>query len=208
MAHGEDAGATRRLENSIAELRGVRQARVETRDNGIASVRVLVVPERATPDTAHKVLEIIRTETGESLDRNAVQILHAGKSTPTANQRRRLSSLATERTSDRFKARVVLELAGDTVEGESDSPNEKAFTLRSVARATLHSLRELMPRALALESVHLFNTGAHELAIVALTHGDHTLVGSALVRIDQHDAIARATLDAVNRSIARFQAAV
>ena len=206
MGYAKDAGA-RRLEDSIAELRGVRQARVETNGSGISSVRVLVVPERATSDTLERVLEIIRDETGEAIDRDSVEMLHAGRGTPKRLQRRRLSSLATERTTDRFKARVVLELAGDTLEGESDSPNEKAFTLRSVARATLHSLRELMPRALALESVHLFNTGSHELAIVALTHGDRTLVGSALVRVDEHDAIARATLDAVNRSVAAPQAA-
>lgn len=207
MSYAKDAGA-RRLEDSIAELRGVRQARVETNGTGISSVRVLVIPEHATSDTITAVLNVIRDETGESLDRDVVQVLHAGRATPKSMQRRRLSSLATERTPDRFKARVVLELSGDTLEGESDSPNEKAFTLRSVARATLHSLRELMPRALSLESVHLFNTGAHELAIVALTHGDHTLVGSALVRVDEHDAIARATLDAVNRSVALPQAAI
>lgn len=206
MSDAKDAGA-RRLEDSIAELRGVRQARVERNGSGISSVRVLVVPERATDDTVERVLQVIRTETGESVDRDAVEVLHAGRTAPKWPQRRRLSTLATERTLDRFKARVVLDLEGDTLEGESDSPNEKAFTLRSVARATLHSLRELMPRALALESVHLFNTGSHELAIVALTHGDQTLIGSALVRFDEHDAIARATLDAVNRSVTAPQAA-
>lgn len=206
MSYAKDAGA-RRLEDSIAELRGVRQARVETNGSGISSVRVLVVPERATDDTIERVLQVIRNETGESIDRDAVEVLHAGRAASKWPQRRRLSTLATERTPERFKARVVLDLAGDVLEGESDSPNEKAFTLRSVARATLHSLRELMPRSLALESVHLFNTGAHELAIVALTHGGQTLVGSALVRVDEHDAIARATLDAVNRSVTAAQPA-
>ena len=205
MSYAKDAGA-RRLEDAIAELRGVRRARVETNGTGISAVRVLVVPERATADTLDRVLDVIRDETGESLARDSVEILHTGRDALRSAQRRRLSSLATERTPDHFKARVVLELAGDTLEGESESPNERAFTLRSVARATLHSLRELMPRALALESVHLFNTGMHDLAIVALTHGDQTLVGSAVVRVDEHDAVARATLDAVNRSVTASQA--
>ncbi len=200
MSYAKDAGA-RRLEDAIAALRGVRRARVEKNGTGISAVRVLVVPERATADTLDRVLDVIRDETGESLARDSVEILHTGRDASRSAQRRRLSSLATERTPDHFKARVVLELAGDTLEGESESPNERAFTLRSVARATLHSLRELMPRALALESVHLFNTGTHDLAIVALTHGDQTLVGSAVVRVDEHDAVARATLDAVNRSV-------
>ncbi|MDQ4095546.1 MAG: hypothetical protein M3174_04990 [Actinomycetota bacterium] len=204
MSYAKDAGA-RRLEDAIAALRGVRRARVEKNGTGISAVRVLVVPERATADTLDRVLDVIRDETGESLARDSVEILHTGRDASRSAQRRRLSSLATERTPDHFKARVVLELAGDTLEGESESPNEKAFTLRSVARATLHSLRELMPRALALESVHLFNTGTHDLAIVALTHGDQTLVGSAVVRVDEHDAVARATLDAVNRSVTASQ---
>jgi hypothetical protein len=113
-----------------------------------------------------------------------------------------LSAIAIERSNERFYARVVLELGGDVLVGESDSPTEPSFEYRSVARATLQGLNELLSQDLDLDSVQVLPVGSSRLAVVTLGREGEILVGSALVRLDEHDAIARATLDAVNRTIA------
>ncbi len=113
--------------------------------------------------------------------------------------RRKLSSLATKRYHDRFMAQVSLELEGDSLVGEVDVPTGRRFEYRSVARAILESVRRLLPYALQLENVEVFNFGAERLAVVSVGSRDDVLVGSALVRSDELDAIARATLDAINR---------
>lgn len=201
MFETKDAGTVRRLENAITQLRGVRRARVVSGDNSIETVRVLVIPERATAETIRRVQAVILRETGLSLPGESIQVLRTGQTEPGSPQRRRLSSISTERTADRFKARVVLELCGDTLVGESDSPNERTSEFRSVARATLHGLDELLPCSVDLASVDVFDNGAHQTAIVAVSHPQGSMVGSALVRVDHHDAIARATLDAINRYV-------
>ncbi len=202
MSETKDAGAVRRLEDSITQLRGVRRTRIETSRGAIRSVRILVVPERTGADVAGRVAALLLRETGQVLSPEQIQVLRAGQSAPRPMQRRRLSSISTERTNSRFRARVVLELCGDTLAGESDAPNERTFELRSIARATLQGLSELLPERVELESVDVFGTGTHEVVIVAVDHVRGSLVGSALVRVDHHDAVARATLDAVNRLIA------
>ena len=196
----EIGGVARRLENSIAELRGVRRARVEWAEDGsIIAVRVLVIPELATKDVLAEVLAVIR-QSRATVDPGSIQILRANEGVvPDPLQRRRLSSIATERSATGFKARVMLELGGDTLIGESDSPSEQGFEHRSIARATLESMRELLVDRVELESVDLLQAGAGQLAIVTLSRNSGALVGSALVRVDHHDAIARATLDALNR---------
>lgn len=118
--------------------------------------------------------------------------------TPT---RRKLSSLATKRYGERFTAQVTLELHGDALVGEVDVPTGRRFEYRSVARAVLESVRRLIPYALQLENVDIFNFGADRLAVVSVSSRSDTLVGSAFVRADELDAIARATLDAINRVI-------
>ena len=199
-----DDGAVRRLEGLIAELHGVRQARLQIKEGSIEAVRVLVIPERDPAQVIHEVRSLISKEAGENLTREAIEILRSGN-VPASASRRRLSSIQTERTPDRFKARIVLELGGDTLVGESDSPSERSLEYRSIARATLASLRKLLRGAIDLESVEVLNSGSHQLALVALRSGAGPLVGSALVKFDHHDAVARATLDALNRYLSAPQ---
>ena len=198
LSVAEDAGTVRRLENAIAGLRGVRQARVEVSGRTVERVRVLVVPEHPTDEAVDEIRALIARE-GLSLAAGAIEVLRSNLVSFKARRRRKLSSISTERTPDRFKARVVLELGGDTLVGESDAPSERSFEYRSIARATLEGLRKLLRERVELESVQLLNSGSHQLALVALRHGGQTLVGSALVKLDYHDAVARATLDALNR---------
>ena len=199
MSATDDGGTARRLESSIGELRGVRRARVDVRQGAIQSVRVLVTPERSSAEVVDEVRAIIERSAGLRIASDAIEILSSDVSSSGSVQRRKLSSIATERSQHRFKARVVLELSGDTLVGESDSPTERTFELRSIARATLDSLRKLITGRIDLESVDVLNTGSYQLALVALRHDRGILVGSALVKLDHHDAIARATLDALNR---------
>jgi hypothetical protein len=196
----EDA-ANRRLEGAITGLRGVRRARVELESGRVKQARVLVIPERSTAESLAEVIAVIRRETGTSPLPGVVEILRPSNAEPNPLSRRKLSSISTERTPDRFKARVVIELGGDTLIGESDSPSEKSFEFRSIARATLESVRELLPDHVDLESVEILQAGAFQLAVVSLRHHRGPLVGSALVRVDFHDSIARATLDALNRYV-------
>lgn len=196
----EAGDAARRLEGSITELRGVRRARVEIEDNLINAVRVLVIPERSSRDIVAEVRGIISRH-GFRIDPSTIQVLRTTDAMSTPLQRRRLSSIATERTADRFKARVVLELGGDVLIGEDDSPSEQTFEHRSIARATLESVRELLDHRVDLESVDVLHAGTAQLAVVTLKQNGSTLVGSALIRVDHHDAIARATLDALNRHL-------
>ena len=198
MSATDDAFA-RRVENSIGEIRGIRRTRVDVKDGIVQGVRVLVIPERPNAEVVDEVRNIVQRDTGGRISSDAIEILRSNVSTSGPLQRRKLSSVATERTQDRFKARVVLELSGDTLVGESDSPSEKTFEFRSVARATLDSLRKLMTGRIDLELVDVLNSGSHQLAVVALRYDHGTLIGTALVKLDHHDAIERATLDALNR---------
>ncbi|MDQ3985070.1 MAG: hypothetical protein M3280_01030 [Actinomycetota bacterium] len=200
MAESGAARSALRIEQLLTALKGVRRARVQAEGDDL-KVRALVVPEKPTAEAISQIKFVIKEETGRDINDAAVEILRIGDDRGSRGRRRKLSSIATERSGERFKARVVLELAGDVLIGESDSPSERGFEYRSVAKATLESLSELLREIIDLESVELFDVGAGRLAVVTLKKRTETLVGSALVRLDDHDAIARATLDALNRSL-------
>lgn len=186
------------LRDAVARLRGVREARVNCDAAGMELV-VLTVPEKLEADTQ---AEVRRLAQRIGLDTKAFKVRVLGaRSSSTPPNRRKLSSLATKRYGERFTAQVTLELHGDALVGEVEVPSGRRFEYRSVSRAVLESVRRLIPYALQLENVDIFNFGADRLAVVSVSSRSDTLVGSAFVRTDELDAIARATLDAINRVI-------
>lgn len=202
MPKADEALPSLDLQHSLEGLRGVRGARVEAQGTEVMAVRVLVVPERGTQQTIADVRALASDAFDTEIDPERIEVLRVAEPLEEeGGRRRKLSGIAIERSDQRFQARVVLELGGDVLVGESDSPTEQSFEFRSVARATLEGLRELHDYDIALESVQVLPIGNGRLAAVTLGRGEETLLGTALVRLDEHDAIARATLDAVNRTI-------
>ena len=202
MAGSDYLRTALQLEKLILTLPGVRGAKVEAEGDGIRSVRVLVMPERQTDPTVREVRSLAAGDLGVELDPAAIHILRAGTEASKAVERparRRLSSLMTERSPSVFKTRVTLEMPGDVLIGESESYPGELFEHRSIAKAIIQGLRDLLAFPVEVEAVNLIRQAEGTLALVFLHRGHDRLVGSALVHKDEHDAIARATLDALNR---------
>jgi hypothetical protein len=199
-----EAARAQTIENALQEVRGVRQARVEVSTEGVEAVRVLVAPEFQHPRLVDELRDLIEAKCDVPIAREAIEILSTNGQMSTS-LRRKLASLLTERTNDRFTARVTLEAAGDIVMGEGSSPTGPRFERRSVAQATLTGLGALLEGPVEIEKVSILGGADESVALVVLTTGEISLVGAAVVRQDEYDAIARATLDAVNRLIARSE---
>ena len=189
------------LEAAVAALRGVRAARIHSSAGAVDAVRVLVVPERDPSEIVHEIQGMVWAHLGSEIDPHAIEVMKA--SAPGAAngrpKRRKLSSLATKRSGDRFTSQVILELDGDLLIGENDSPLGRRFEHRSVAEAVLDAVRRLSAVPLELGSADFVEMGDCRVAAVVVERPDELLLGSAAVTLDEHDAIARATLDAVNR---------
>lgn len=196
----------RRLEEEAGKLRGVRGARADLTSSGAPSVRVLVLPESDPAEISGAISSIGRSN-GVEIPPASIEILRADRpDSPRRSRRRRLASLSVTRSDDGFSARVTLELDADVLIGEVQGPAGRRFEMRAIAAAVLDGLRDLLDRAVQLESVHLLQVGDTRLAVVQLETDGGPLVGSALVRYDEHDAVARATLAGVNRLAARSRA--
>jgi hypothetical protein len=111
-----------------------------------------------------------------------------------------LSSLVTRRTHETFSTQVILSREGDVLTGESECASQHQQA-RSVAQAVVDGLDDVANQPLQLHDVETVRIGEETLALVALTFGARILIGTAEVRFDLPDAIARATLHALNRSI-------
>ena len=191
----------RRLEEAVGNLRGVRGARADLDPTGAPSVRALVLPE--SDETAISgAIDSLARSSGLPLGPDSIEILKADLPAPDRrSRRRRLGSLSVTRSDDGFTVTVTLELQADVLVGEAEAPTGRRFEMRAVALAVLDGLGDLIEFQTQLDSVNLLQVGETRLAVVQLSTETDYLVGSALVRYDEHDAVARATLSAINRLV-------
>lgn len=107
-----------------------------------------------------------------------------------------------------FEAEVVLRRGEQTLEGSASGSSASASVDRLIAEAVIQAVEDLHPglRHSYVEGVSFVQLGAREcVAVVVATVApslEETLVGAAMVRNHSRmDAIARATLDALNRRL-------
>lgn len=202
MHPGTTLGRARALEGALTRLKGIRKARVDVAREKDVSVEVLAVPERPEASVRREVEGLARTYlVDESL--TSVNVLSAGNHARAGmgDRRRKLSSIVTRRTDERFSVQIILSREGDVVTGEAERPVGLEDG-RVIAEAVLSGLDEIAPRSLRLQSVETLLVGEVTLVLVAVTFGQRLLLGTAEVHFDIADAVARATMHALNRSIA------
>lgn len=195
---------TRSLEIALTRLRGIRKARVDVAPDGGFLIEVLAVPERSERSLHAEVAATARGVLGTGAPVDTIKIQLAGRAPARGAEqpRRKLSSLITRRTQDRFSTQVLLSRGDDVATGESECYPHRNQA-RAVAQAIIDGLSEVSELPLQLQAVESVLMGEQTLALVSLRSGDRLLVGSAEVHFDLPDAIARATLHALNRSLSR-----
>lgn len=127
---------------------------------------------------------------------------------PVAAMRPRVRTVTVSVDSGRYRVQVELERSGDRAMGLADGPLIASAGRRLVAEATLQALTLLGTGADrgAVDSVVVTPLGGQQVALVSVvidagTH-EEVHVGSAVVRNTlEHDAVARAVLDATNRRL-------
>jgi len=156
-------------------------------------------------DIDHRIVSVVQipegsVETGEVTE---VPSEPVDESLP----RPALTQIATTRREGDTHVEVSLGIAGQVFTGGADGPSGALHKPRIVASATLVALTELLGIPAQIESAQILDVANREVALVTLVLtiprlGDQDLVGSALVRGDEADAVARAVLAAVNRRLA------
>lgn len=113
----------------------------------------------------------------------------------TSNVRPRLTQALAEPGDGSHVVHIGLEHNHGTLMGESENASES----NAVVAATLEAVKPLLDFDVGLVEIDFLQVGEDRVAVVVLDRQSDWLVGSALVRTDVHDSLARATLDAVNR---------
>jgi hypothetical protein len=197
------------LEREINRLEHVTSAKVLSTGTEIDEIHVLAPRDRSPKKIVRDIESLLLVRFGLRIDHRCISVVHVdgAQTAPTQTQRPRIVEVGREGT--RIKACLAV---GDKVLVGHAQPAKGVDELEATSRAVVHAVEQLLqtPGVLMVLQTQVAALGEHQLVIVLVrwlfADQHELLVGASLVNDDPMDAAGRATLDALNRRIVRFQA--
>ncbi len=211
----------RSLEDELCRLAGVLAVRVVgDRSGRPVEVHVLSDRTKAPKQTVRDVRSVAHTVFGIELDHRIVSVAQldtneadtpVGIVIPGGETRVRVGAVHADTDGLRTELRVTL-LDGDReYVGYAEGSVAAVARPPLVAGATLDALRQVEPAADAvhLATAEISRIGSNRVAVVTVVYVEPPMElfvsGSAIVRRERDEAVARALLDATNRRITRSE---
>lgn len=200
----------REVEAALCAIPGVLATRIVAGfERPIDELHAVTTLERSPKHIVRDVQSMLMARFGVSTDHRVISVAQMQEETvlkgPAA--RMRIDRVAVEQQGLSAHVSVVLRDGEGQYAGQAEGPASAAGRRRASARATLEALRPRLAegQVVEIEGNEITEVLGHLLAISLIhfhtPHGAHTLSGSALVKGDEADAIARSVLDALNRSV-------
>ena len=210
------------LEEELCRLGGVLAVRVVgDRVGRPIEVHVLADNSKPAKQTVRDVRSVAQTVFGLELDHRIVSVAQfdandtdeeVARSDAVRNETRvRVGSVRFDSEGVRATVQVVLATGEQEQSGYAEGSVAAIGRPQLVAAAALDALRQLESAADAvhLSAAEVTRIGGNRIAVVTVVWVEPPLElpmsGSAVVRSDRDDAIARALLDAVNRRLSRLE---
>jgi hypothetical protein len=218
------------FEESLRQVPGIRAASVVTGPDG-SPTEIHIVASRSKGakqvvrdvqslamaahdlDIDHRIVSVVQFDDGEDGLPAVIRLPDTPERTehaePAADSVPRpvIASISIRTAGSEADASVVVSTGEESYEGRSIGPSTMSHRHTLVARATLDAVAELLGLPAEIEFATVTPMGNRRMAAcviqVAVPRvGELVLTGSALVRSDEADAVARAVLDALNRRLA------
>jgi hypothetical protein len=199
------------LEATLSRLPGVQAVRVVTGpDAHPTEVHVLASREKTPKQLVRDIQSVALAQFDLEVDHRIVSVVQfEDTESPVATVRHDRVLIATinaQTTGLESTATVTLAAGGTLYDGTATAPATASSRPRLIARATLNAVAALMPvGACDIEYAQIAQVGGRGVAIsivqVLTPNGEAIVTGSALVRADEADAVARSVLDALNRRL-------
>ena len=214
------------LEDALRRIQGVKAASVVTGPDAVPTeVHVLAAPGKPAKqvvrdvqslalarydiDIDHRIVSVVQMSDDEVRVPDSVAGLTTGGEPADEAEpivRPAIAAIMVRSGKGQTEASVTLAAGDRLFEGRSQGPAGHSHRARLVAIATLDAVAELLGQACEVESSTVVPTGSREVALTVLTMalpriGEQVLTGSAVVRGDDADAVARSVLAALNRQL-------
>ncbi len=168
-------------------------------------------------DIDHRIVSVVQIDDGDAPalrlavpsdadSPDTIDVTDAAQAQTEAPPRPLVDAVVVRTSRSEAEITVTLALGEDFFIGSATGSAAIASRPRLVARATLDALTELLGTAADIEHATVIPVGSRSVAVSVLQvqvprSGEQVLSGSAVVRGDEADAVARSVLDALNRRL-------
>ena len=208
------------LEDALCALPGVQAVSIVTTGDAVPTeVHVLASPGKPAKQIVRDVQSLAMASFDQEINHKIISVVQIGESpvidldavqtAVDADHAHRpvMSSVAMMTMGQESTATVSRRVGAQVHSGTATGSAAQSQRARLTAMATLVALGELLGMACEIESAQVVVADAHEVALVVMSLavprvGLQLLTGSAVVRTDPIDAVARAVLAALNRQLA------
>lgn len=196
-------------ENLIKQIRDVISVNIVLGENKeIEEIHVLAEDGRNAKQLVRDIETLLRVEYDLDLDHKKISVVQLNKEQSFFQGRRlRFTAIQYSLHGNQLEAMVEISSAKRACQGRSCGVNSNSNRLRLFAEATVKALVDFLDpgSTVFLEDVAHYPLGRRYLVSTALTYVqgsvEECLVGTALVKQDEKEAVVRATLSALNRRV-------
>jgi hypothetical protein len=196
-------------ENLIKQIRDVISVNIVLgEDKQIEEIHVLAEDTRNAKQLVRDIETLLRIEYGIDLDHKKISVVQLNKEQQSFQPNRiRFAGIQYSLQGTKLEAVVELVSPKRSCQGKSCGLNSRSNRLKLFAEATVQALNEFMESgsSILLEDVVQYPLGSQNIVSTSLTflqgQVEEFLVGTALVRQDEREAVVRATLAAINRRV-------
>ncbi|NLZ93899.1 MAG: hypothetical protein GX922_07800 [Firmicutes bacterium] len=195
-------------EKMIKQIRDVLSVNIVlSEQKKIEEIHVLAEDTRNAKQIVRDIETLLRVEYGIDLDHKKISVVQLQKEQLTTGKRLKFTGMSYSLKKNQLEVTVELTGGNRTCQGHSSGINTKRNSLRLFAKASIEAINQFLEphNLITLEDVAQFTLGNQDVISTTLIFcrglSEEILVGSALVRQDDKDAVVRATLAAVNRRV-------
>ena len=201
------------LEDALRQIPGIKAASVVTSPDATPTeIHVLATTNKTAKQIVRDIQSLAMAKYDLDIDHRIVSVVQFdepeddGADGDVAPPRPVVSGITIHMSGETATATISVTLAGASFEGSASGSASLAARPRLVAGATLQALHELLGTPADVDHAAIVQVGGRAVAVSVLTltvprQGEQLMTGSALVRGDEADAIARSVLDALNRRL-------
>jgi hypothetical protein len=196
------------VEREINRLEGVTSAKVISTGSAIDEIHVVAPKHRQPKKIVRDIESLLMVRFGIHVDHRCISVVQMDGMLTTYPRDSRPQIQRVSR--DNQVVRLYLGVADDIIIGEAKFSSD-GEALEAAGHATIHAIEQIIqsPGVLKLVEARVAELHEHRVLIVlvrwAYAEQQELLTGTSLIHGDPLEAIARATLDAVNRRLVRFQ---
>jgi hypothetical protein len=197
------------LKNMVAKIEGVMNVKVISENDEITEVHILANNLRAPKQIVRDIESSLLAAFDYRIDRKIISIAQIQTDDNEALRRIKYSGIDLKTEGNALECTVSLlhdgEEFGEQITGIKTAANRKKI----VADAAVRTIEKILGQAYLFNIEDVVVNTSRDITYVSvlvnmvLDENEQTMVGSAIVKHDVNEAIAKATLDAVNRRIQR-----